>query len=519
MKGLIRFGLTLSVGALVFSACHGDTTRPVAVATVTIVTTPDSPFYTNRAQVFFATVMDARGTALLGRTVLWSSDNPAVASVDDRGKVIAHAAGSVSITATCEGKSDRIAVTVTLSPVLYVYVRPEALSIVQGTTYPLAAEVRDNTGTVVTGRPVTWASSDPTVATVSTAGLVTGVAFGTSTITVTSETKSAQAIVSVVLPPRAFLWTPTGGLEDLGTLPGGNASDATAINDAGQVVGSSETASGARHAFVWTRGVGMVDLGTLPGKRSSVASAINAAGQIVGQSSNSSNDSHAFLRNPGGDLVDLGTLPDASSSVATGINARGEVVGYSEKPSRFLHAFRWTPASGMQDLGSSSRVTASYAYAINDSGSIVGSDESTYYYCVYFGGCSRLAVRWPSSGGMVTLTGLCAGSLSSDRAAYAINAPGQIVGSCGKPFLWTATGGMTALTLLPGASVGDARGINDLGQIVGGNLVGSNLARNNYHAVRWTTGGSPADLGVLPGRISSTALGINRSGAVVGWSW
>ena len=51
---------------------------------------------------------------------------------------------------------------------------------------------------------------------------------------------------------------------DLGTL-GGASSGAEAVNDSGQVVGGSQTASGANHAFLWTQAGGMVDLGTLGG--------------------------------------------------------------------------------------------------------------------------------------------------------------------------------------------------------------------------------------------------------------
>src|SRR5262249_55918269 len=62
---------------------------------------------------------------------------------------------------------------------------------------------------------------------------------------------------------RAILWT-SGIAEDLGTLPGGDYSSASAINRAGEVVGTSNTATSVR-AFRWTRSGGMRDLGALPG--------------------------------------------------------------------------------------------------------------------------------------------------------------------------------------------------------------------------------------------------------------
>ena len=41
-------------------------------------------------------------------------------------------------------------------------------------------------------------------------------------------------------------------MRDLGTLPGGKESEATAINERGQIVGWSATRSGKKHAVLWT---------------------------------------------------------------------------------------------------------------------------------------------------------------------------------------------------------------------------------------------------------------------------
>src|SRR5439155_23718573 len=79
-----------------------------------------------------------------------------------------------------------------------VTVTPAPARVGLGQTVQLTATLKDANGNVLTGRVVTWASDNPAVATVSSTGLVTGVAQGQATITATSETKSGTAAVSAV---------------------------------------------------------------------------------------------------------------------------------------------------------------------------------------------------------------------------------------------------------------------------------------------------------------------------------
>jgi len=109
---------------------------------------------------------------------------------------------------------------------------------------------------------------------------------------------------------HAFVWE-NGRMTDLGTLAGGKTgSSAWEVNERGQVIGSSDTtvvrkggvdAAGNSlrgapftHAFVWQAGT-MTDLGALPGGRESWATAINEHDQIVGWATDGNGRRHAVL--------------------------------------------------------------------------------------------------------------------------------------------------------------------------------------------------------------------------------
>src|SRR5207247_4474848 len=146
---------------------------------------------------------DANGAPLSCRTVTWSSSNPAVATVSNSGLVSGVTPGTATITATSEGKSGTSTITVTPVPVASVEVTPATASVQAGQTVQLTATPRDAGGTPLSGRTVTWSSSTPAVATVSSSGLVSGVTPGSATITATSEGKSGTSSVTVTNVPVA----------------------------------------------------------------------------------------------------------------------------------------------------------------------------------------------------------------------------------------------------------------------------------------------------------------------------
>ena len=172
---------------------------PAPVASVTI--TPPSPsMQAGSSTQLTATLKDAGGTVLSGRTIKWASSNTAVATVNTSGLVSAIAPGAATITATSEGKSGSSTVTVTSAPpapVATVAVSPSNPTVQAGGNLQFSATLKDADGNVLSGRVVTWASSNTSAATVNSNGLVTAVSAGTSTITATSEAMSGSASVTV----------------------------------------------------------------------------------------------------------------------------------------------------------------------------------------------------------------------------------------------------------------------------------------------------------------------------------
>lgn len=137
-------------------------------------------------------------------------------------------------------------------------------------------------------------------------------------------------------PTHAFRWE-DGIVLDLGSLDGdGGSSTAAALDEQGRVVGTSETSSGAFHAFLFD-GDGMHDLGTLPGCPRSEATAINDAGTIVGQGRfcDTSPAGLVFVYSKG-QMLDLNAVapaPDGYLYVrAFGINDAGSIIGFALSP-------------------------------------------------------------------------------------------------------------------------------------------------------------------------------------------
>jgi probable HAF family extracellular repeat protein len=325
---------------------------------------------------------------------------------------------------------------------------------------------------------------------------------------------------------HAFIQDGTQFIDLQKQLPDATSSQATGINDSGVVTGVF-LVDGECHGFLWENGV-VSDLGAMGflGVGSGGGLALSDNGVVVGgilpTGSGTLADSNAFLWTKNEGIQDLGSLEGQHGSMAYAAkvvpggnypNARPNKIppglqGLSRFPTKnsllsltwivgtaigmstwfqYPHAFLWTQKGGMQDLGTlgdknNYEYDASWAYALNCRGQIVGSSSLGHY---------------------------------GPPGPYETHA-----------FLWTRKGGMQDLGLLPDNHPirlgSEARGINDLSQIVGF----SGYTENNldvFHATLWENG-ALRDLNDLvankgdipPGAVLGKAYGINNAGQIIG---
>jgi probable HAF family extracellular repeat protein len=360
---------------------------------------------------------------------------------------------------------------------------------------------------------------------------------------------------------RSFLWS-NGKRTELAPLPGGRdlSSIASSINALGWSVGQAQNgtidpATGwpESRAVLW-RGNRITDLGFLGGAQG-IANALNDRGEVVGASATATMDSfastpltscivvlgvvcngstfaglslfypvttetHAFLwqgnSSSGGSMHDLGTLggPD---STALMINDRGEVVGYSftsftpnaSTGIPTVEPFIWSPEDGKMISMGSLGGTFGAPWAINNHGEVTGSSNLV-------GDQTEHPFIWSKAHGMRDL-GTLGGTFGHPDA---INGAGDVVGYASTPgdqaahaFLWR-DGAMLDLGTIGTDPTSEAFSINSHGEVVGG----SSPPGIDLHGFIWEDGGPMMDLNLLtvPGSdlIVTSALLINDRGEI-----
>ena len=172
-----------------------------------------------------------------------------------------------------------------------------------------------------------------------------------------------------------------GTITNLGLVPGSQTTNISGLNNSGQAaanaIGPAADGSSLTTQALFYNGQRLIPLGTFGGLVSN-ATAINNHGDVIGNASNSSGVYIGFVSHNGGPLVSLGTLPGSYMSQPEAINDHGQIVGQALVQSATLGnggAFLYQSGT-LMDLSkllspSASNITLVNAYAINNAGDIV----------------------------------------------------------------------------------------------------------------------------------------------------
>ncbi len=176
------------------------------------------------------------------KTLVWSSSNTNVATVDNEGNVEAIAEGYATISAvSVNGKRAECSISVNPEalevPIISVSLNASELTLLEGGTETLIATINPNDTT--DDQTITWASTDELVATVNSEGMITAIKAGETTITATTTNgKTAScaitvdveevAITSVELNKESMLLRGTGSEKLIATInPANTTNDKT----------------------------------------------------------------------------------------------------------------------------------------------------------------------------------------------------------------------------------------------------------------------------------------------------
>ena len=201
------------------------TIPPVIPPVATVNVTPLGPLTLSVAQTqqFNAVALDSFGATVAGVTFSWQSSTPAVATISSTGIVTAVAPGTANISATA-GSITSVSVQIVVPAAVPAVVAtvnvtplgPLTLSVAQ--TQQFNAVALDSLGTIVAGVTISWQSSTPAVAMISSTGIVTAMAPGTTNITATAGGITSVSVQIVIPSPLALSWVPPTLNEDASLL-------------------------------------------------------------------------------------------------------------------------------------------------------------------------------------------------------------------------------------------------------------------------------------------------------------
>lgn len=273
-------GTAWIVAAATADASKRDSARVSVTAGTLATLTISAPVtsvvaFTSLQIVALAT--DAAGNNVGDVSPVWSSSDPVVATVSASGVVTGRSPGRANISASLGTvASNTVAFTVTNPEAASVSLSSSLPSLMAFGTLPVLAVVKDAAGNTLSGVALTWTSSAPSIATVSSSGVVSGKSAGSVAITASTGALVSNALALTVVNPSVasiMISAATTTLVTSGTLQ----LQALVRDAAGNVLNNVELSWGTS-----TPGVAAVsNTGLVTATSPGLASISAAAGSVV----------------------------------------------------------------------------------------------------------------------------------------------------------------------------------------------------------------------------------------------
>ena len=378
-------------------------------------------------------------------------------------------------------------------------------------------------------------------------------------VTIAVHADTGRYDVTVVTPRRrkgvgAELFDVLHELLDIGVI-GGTWSMALAINDLGHVVGTSCTQTCASHAFFWSETGGLEDLGTIPGYSRSAAFSINTRGQVLGAvgcyasdfgcDGKPSGEAVIWERDGGqwrvirlgisafvGDGEKYGDINNAGQLVMMGTLYSLPDTAGEETQTLFRSRNRAPGMFGLavrEPLPQLAPTARNYAVAINDLGVVAGRSnaEPVIWFRDLVGTWQILRLGNLPGNNFALLSDLS--EVDAVGRIRIVGISGQAGGSGAYPVRWTPErdgGGRWRVLVIealevPSKAYQGARvsGVNAAGEAVGDYTYRGEGGYGILDAVKWLPSGTVETLLPAPVAGLARARAINNKSRIVGSVW
>jgi uncharacterized protein YjdB len=362
------------------------------------------------------------------------------------------------------GDVSNIAKAKTPPVVSTVSVDPAAPSIGVGATVGLQATARDANGNVISGRTFTWSTSDGNVATVSSAGVVSGIAAGSATVTASVAGKSGTSMVTVtaVAPPPPVVTTVTIAPTSASVAAGSTVALTATVKDAQGNVMTGQT-------IAWT-------------SSNTAAATVNASGVVTGVAAGSVIITATCAGKSGTSAITVTAVAPVVTTVTVSPPSATIAAGATAALSATVKDAQGNVMTGQTVTWTSSNTAAA---TVNASGVVTGV-----------------------AAGSATITATCAGKTGTSVITVTAVAPVVTTVTVSPPSATIAAGGTVALS----ATVKDAQGNVMTGQTITWTTSNSASATVNLSGgVTGVAGGSATITATCSGKTGTAGITVTAS--------